>query len=239
MGWGGQVVISDALRGLIEHDLPEGVAIRSLGVHRLRSDSPRAPVRPGDRGTPLRVPTAPEPRGSHQPADPAHLVRGQGRRDRPDDGAPRGEPAHHADRLGRNRARRGSASRSLRPRRPNSLMVSSSWTCRPCLIRCWCSRRSPLRCGCGRKGGSDRCTRSSRTTLENGRCCRPRQLRAGARRRGRDPSPAGDLCTIQDRRDEQEPAARARGAVPCRWRRCPYLTPAARCTSTTRAAARQ
>src|SRR5512134_2691393 len=36
VGWGGQVVISDALRGLVEHDLPEGVAIRSLGVHRLK-----------------------------------------------------------------------------------------------------------------------------------------------------------------------------------------------------------
>jgi predicted ATPase/class 3 adenylate cyclase len=36
LGWGGQVVISDALRGLVEHDLPEGVAIRSLGVHRLK-----------------------------------------------------------------------------------------------------------------------------------------------------------------------------------------------------------
>ncbi len=35
-GWGGQVVISDALRGLVEHDLPEGVAIRSLGLHRLK-----------------------------------------------------------------------------------------------------------------------------------------------------------------------------------------------------------
>ena len=36
VGWGGQVVISDASRGLIEHDLPEGVSIRSLGVHRLK-----------------------------------------------------------------------------------------------------------------------------------------------------------------------------------------------------------
>ena len=36
VGWGGQVVISDALRGLVERDLPEGVAIRSLGVHRLK-----------------------------------------------------------------------------------------------------------------------------------------------------------------------------------------------------------
>ena len=36
VGWGGQVVISDALRALVEHDLPEGVAIRSLGVHRLK-----------------------------------------------------------------------------------------------------------------------------------------------------------------------------------------------------------
>ena len=36
VGWGGQVVISDALRGLVEQDVPEGVAIRSLGVHRLK-----------------------------------------------------------------------------------------------------------------------------------------------------------------------------------------------------------
>ena len=36
VGWGGQVVISGALRGLVELDLPEGVAIRSLGVHGLK-----------------------------------------------------------------------------------------------------------------------------------------------------------------------------------------------------------
>jgi predicted ATPase/class 3 adenylate cyclase len=35
-GWGGQVVMSDAVRGLVEHDLPEGVAVRSLGMHRLK-----------------------------------------------------------------------------------------------------------------------------------------------------------------------------------------------------------
>ena len=36
VGWGGQVVISDAVRGMVEHDLPEGVAMRSLGMHRLK-----------------------------------------------------------------------------------------------------------------------------------------------------------------------------------------------------------
>ncbi|MFN2590149.1 MAG: adenylate/guanylate cyclase domain-containing protein [Actinomycetota bacterium] len=33
---GGQVVMSDATRALIEHDLPEGVAVRDLGQHRLK-----------------------------------------------------------------------------------------------------------------------------------------------------------------------------------------------------------
>ncbi|HVF07651.1 MAG TPA: adenylate/guanylate cyclase domain-containing protein [Actinomycetota bacterium] len=36
VGWGGQVVISDAVRGMVERDLPEGVAVRSLGMHRLK-----------------------------------------------------------------------------------------------------------------------------------------------------------------------------------------------------------
>jgi predicted ATPase/class 3 adenylate cyclase len=36
VGWGGQVVISDAVRSMVEHELPDGVAVRSLGMHRLR-----------------------------------------------------------------------------------------------------------------------------------------------------------------------------------------------------------
>jgi class 3 adenylate cyclase len=33
---GGQVIVSDAIRGLVEHALPEGVSLRDLGPHRLR-----------------------------------------------------------------------------------------------------------------------------------------------------------------------------------------------------------
>ena len=36
VGWGGQVVISDAVRAMAERHLPEGVAVRSLGMHRLK-----------------------------------------------------------------------------------------------------------------------------------------------------------------------------------------------------------
>jgi predicted ATPase/class 3 adenylate cyclase len=35
-GHGGQVLLSDAIRGLVEHSLPEGVALRDLGLHRLK-----------------------------------------------------------------------------------------------------------------------------------------------------------------------------------------------------------
>jgi predicted ATPase/class 3 adenylate cyclase len=35
-GHGGQVLLSDATRGLVEHDLPNGVSIRDLGDHRLK-----------------------------------------------------------------------------------------------------------------------------------------------------------------------------------------------------------
>ena len=35
-GHGGQVLISDATRGLVEHALPEGVSIRDLGTHHLK-----------------------------------------------------------------------------------------------------------------------------------------------------------------------------------------------------------
>src|SRR5438874_6899225 len=33
---GGQVIVSDATRGLVEHALPEGVSLRDLGEHRLK-----------------------------------------------------------------------------------------------------------------------------------------------------------------------------------------------------------
>jgi predicted ATPase/class 3 adenylate cyclase len=36
VGHGGQVLISEATRALVEHALPEGVAIRDLGLHRLK-----------------------------------------------------------------------------------------------------------------------------------------------------------------------------------------------------------
>jgi predicted ATPase/class 3 adenylate cyclase len=35
-GHGGQVILSDATRGLVEHDLPEGTSLRDLGDHRLK-----------------------------------------------------------------------------------------------------------------------------------------------------------------------------------------------------------
>jgi predicted ATPase/class 3 adenylate cyclase len=35
-GHGGQVIVSDATRGLVEHALPEGVSFRDLGPHRLK-----------------------------------------------------------------------------------------------------------------------------------------------------------------------------------------------------------
>jgi len=35
-GHGGQVVLSDATRSLVEHDLPDGVTIRDIGTHRLK-----------------------------------------------------------------------------------------------------------------------------------------------------------------------------------------------------------
>ena len=35
-GWGGQIVLSDATRSLILHELPDGISIRSQGVHRLK-----------------------------------------------------------------------------------------------------------------------------------------------------------------------------------------------------------
>ena len=35
-GWGGQIVLSDATRSLVHHELPDGVSIRSQGVHRLK-----------------------------------------------------------------------------------------------------------------------------------------------------------------------------------------------------------
>ena len=36
VGYGGQVLVSDATRGLVEQDLPEGLRLRDLGTHRLK-----------------------------------------------------------------------------------------------------------------------------------------------------------------------------------------------------------
>jgi predicted ATPase/class 3 adenylate cyclase len=35
-GWGGQIVLSDATRSLVHHELPDGISIRRQGVHRLK-----------------------------------------------------------------------------------------------------------------------------------------------------------------------------------------------------------
>jgi predicted ATPase/class 3 adenylate cyclase len=35
-GHGGQVILSDATRALVEHDLPPGISVRDLGLHRLK-----------------------------------------------------------------------------------------------------------------------------------------------------------------------------------------------------------
>src|SRR5205085_10978023 len=35
-GYGGQVLLSQSTRDLVEHDLPEGVSLRDLGAHRLK-----------------------------------------------------------------------------------------------------------------------------------------------------------------------------------------------------------
>ncbi|HEU4681913.1 MAG TPA: adenylate/guanylate cyclase domain-containing protein, partial [Gemmatimonadales bacterium] len=35
-GHGGQVLLSEATRSLVQHDLPDGVTIRDLGMHRLK-----------------------------------------------------------------------------------------------------------------------------------------------------------------------------------------------------------
>ena len=57
-GHGGQVVLSSATAGLVEHDLPDGVALRDLGSHRLK-DFPQ-PLRLYDlviEGVSSEVPT--------------------------------------------------------------------------------------------------------------------------------------------------------------------------------------
>ena len=38
-GHGGQVLLSQTTRDLVEHDLPDGVSLRDLGVHRLKAAS--------------------------------------------------------------------------------------------------------------------------------------------------------------------------------------------------------
>jgi class 3 adenylate cyclase len=63
-GHGGQVLVSEATRGLVRNALPQEASLRDLGRHRLPRPRPaRAPVRPGDRGAPGRVPAPTDPAG--------------------------------------------------------------------------------------------------------------------------------------------------------------------------------
>ena len=63
---------------------PRATSLRDLGEHRLQGPRPPdAPVRPGGRGTPGRLPAAPDAgRPAEQPPRPAHLVRWPGGGDR-------------------------------------------------------------------------------------------------------------------------------------------------------------
>ena len=58
-GHGGQVLLSDATRELVEDDLPEGVYLRDLGVYRLKDvDRPGAALAGRRRRGCSRVPAA-------------------------------------------------------------------------------------------------------------------------------------------------------------------------------------
>ena len=129
VGWGGQVVISDAVRGMVEHDLPEGVAVRSLGMHRLR-DLAR-PEHLFDlviAGLPSEFPPV---RSLEAPIDlpvPAHVVRRPRRGDRRGQEAACGEPPPHADRPGWHRKDETGRTRGRGQSRPSSPTESSSST---------------------------------------------------------------------------------------------------------------
>jgi len=86
---GGQVIVTDATRMLVERQAPAGVTLRDLGVHRLRDLN--LPMRLHDlvvAGLPADFPAAPDAgRQAGQPTGAAVLIRGPGGRDR------RGRPA--------------------------------------------------------------------------------------------------------------------------------------------------
>ena len=58
-GHGGQVLISQSTRELVEDELPDGIALRDLGEHRLKDlDAAAAALAARDRGAAERVPGA-------------------------------------------------------------------------------------------------------------------------------------------------------------------------------------
>ena len=93
-GHGGQVLLSQATRELVEDELPDGVALRDLGEHRLKDlTRPQRLSQLVIDGLPQRVPAAAHAR---EPAD---------------------EPARPADAADRPRARAGRGRRAAPPRR--------------------------------------------------------------------------------------------------------------------------
>ncbi|MGH2682986.1 MAG: adenylate/guanylate cyclase domain-containing protein [Actinomycetota bacterium] len=126
-GHGGQVLLSEATRALVEHTLPDGVSLRDLGRHRLKGHrEPRASVRPDHRCHARRFSRDPY-RGcpAHQSAAAADLLRRPGAGGGRDHGPPGGGPTPHPHRAGWHRQDPAAISGVAKSRR--ALAYDNAW----------------------------------------------------------------------------------------------------------------
>ncbi len=141
---GGQILASEATRALASASLPPGIAMRDLGLHRLRDlGAPQRLFQVNAAGLRERLPAASIPRrASEQPADPADHVHRPGSRDRRGGRAAVRDPPAELHGTRAVRARRGCRSRSRRRRPTRSRTASGSSPSRPSATRRWWPRRS-------------------------------------------------------------------------------------------------
>ena len=128
-GHGGQILLSGATRALVEHRLPDGVGVRELGRHRLRTwpNTPEELIRLVVDGLPSEFPP---PRTLDAPSSLPTPLTGFVGASRAVDGsrAPRRDPTPHADRagrLGKSRLAIEAAPRLVRPFRTARSLSSS------------------------------------------------------------------------------------------------------------------
>ena len=191
-GHGGQVLISQSTRELVEDELPDGIALRDLGEHRLKDlTRPQRLSQLVIEGLPNEFPALRtlENRPTNLPVQPTPLIgrereAGRGRRA----AAARGRAPADADRAGRHRQDPARAAGRRRARRglPAGRLLRRAGADRR--SRRSSSRRSRRRSGSGRAAPLPSPRASSTSSPRSGSCSSSTTSSTSSRRRPRSAS---------------------------------------------------